>query len=583
MNKNFNFEIVGSQFVTKEGKLVGPFEKLKELVLHNTLNIWKCKTTGKYYCESGAEVDIETKKVFYNTKKSTILRQATAIEMQSIERLDRSNMKDKKKYNQIDEFNNLFKMKSANLNPECDCPSCQSSRLSLSNGINTTLVNNIFAVYNYMIVGLKVDKFVLIDLPDMEKTPVLLQKIILKKLLKDYSKYSNNDTKTLESLIDIEYDLSDALIEKFFIVDDFLKQHNIMSKAEKNQLPVNEQNNLDELSFVNFLHNESKNMSDESKEKYIDTIMSSINNLENFKKLKVLIYDNFTKLEKSDLKIFKQFIINLCINAPKYTKIETIIIYLNIEEYLENEPSNISIAINKYPTKKEIRKASNKMWMHFEDVSDQHKLKDKDFRNLKLLTDFTGKGKNEVIAPKVMRKLFSDEVLEQFLHNIFNDESGQIIVPRKYNKVLEIIIVKILDNKFNVAVKRVEDQVIVKYTSHNDVKEKIITFDIETSGHITEKEKLVEDKLDDFEFGTLMNNFITNSLVVKLIPAEKLSSFRHEVTYGIPGKIFINYKDSNLVDDVNRIIMKSRFKFKINIENFDDNNIMIEYIPVIVK
>lgn len=324
-------------------------------------------------------------------------------------------------------------------------------------------------------------------------------------------------------------------------------------------------------------------MSDESKEKYIDTIMSSINNLENFKKLRVLIYDNFTKLEKSDLKIFKHFIINLCINAPKYTKIETIIIYLNIEEYLENEPSNISIAINKYPTKKEIRKASNKMWMHFEDVSDQHKLKDKGFRDLKLLTDFTGKGEDEVIAPKVMRKLFSEEVLEQFLHNIFNDESGQIIVPRKYDKVLRIIIAKILDNKFNVAVKRVEDQVIVKYTSQYDTKEKIITLDIETSGNITEMEKLVEDKHDDFGFETLMNNFITNSLVVKLIPAEKLSSFRHEVTYGIPGKIFINCKHSNLVDAVNRIIMKSRFKFKINIEDFDDNTIMIEYIPVIVK
>lgn len=232
MNKNFNFEIAGSQFVTKEGKLVGPFEKLKELVLHNTLNIWKCKTTGKHYCESGAEVDIETKKAFYNTKKSTILRQATAIE-------NRSKTKDKKTYKQIDEFNNLFKMKSPKLNPECDCPSCQSSRLSLSNGINTTLVNNIFAVYNYMIDGLKVDKFVLIDLPDMEKTPVLLQKIILKKLLKDYSKYSNNDTKTLESLIDIEYNLSDALIEKFFIIDDFLKQHNIMSKAEKKKKKIN--------------------------------------------------------------------------------------------------------------------------------------------------------------------------------------------------------------------------------------------------------------------------------------------------------------------------------------------------------
>lgn len=624
MNKNFNFEIAGSQFVTREGKLVGPFEKLEALVLHNTLNIWKCKTTEKHYCESGAEIDIETKKAFYNTKKSTILHEATAMDIQAIGRTDRSNKTGTGKSNTLDEKiknNQKFgknktnvefdknKIKSSlefmakkfvdsnngnlfnffgtkivpKLNPECDCPSCQASRLSLSNGINTTLVNNIFAVYNYMIDGLKVDKFILIDLPDMKKTPVLLQRIILQKLLKDYAKYSNNDTKTLESLIDIEQDLSDVLIEKLFTVDDFLKQHNIMSKADRNQLSNNEQNNLDEFAFANFLHRESKNKADQSRGTYIDIIMSSITDLENFKKLKVLINDDFRKFENADLKMFKDFIVNLCIEAPKYTKVKPIIIHLNIEEYLDNDDSPISIAINKYPSKKEIRKASDKMWMPFEDVSDQRKLKDKGFRDLKLLTNFTGKGKNEVIAPKLMRKLFSDEVLEQFLHNIFNDESGSIIVPRKYDKVLGIIITKILDNKFEVNVKRVEDQAIINYTSQYDVKEeKKFTIDIETSGHITKMDELDEDKLDDgLGFETLMNNFITNSLVVKIIPAEKLSSFKHEVTYGIHGKIFINILHVNLVNRINRIILQSRFKFKLTIEEWDKDTIMVEYIPTV--
>lgn len=461
MKKNFNFEIDNSQFVTREGKIVGPFQKLNLFVLHNTLNIWKCKTTGKHYCESGAEIDPETNKAYYNTKKTTILRKATeniieASKLSLNEQSDIDNYKNKIEQRKIEkiskqfiESKNIFKMKSPKIDTECNCPSCQASKLSLSNGINTTLVSNIYAVYNYMVDGLKVDKNKLINLPDMLKTPVIIQRTILKKLISEYLKYSNNDNKTLESLIVDDPNISDIMIEKFFNVDDLLTNHGIMPKADRNELSNNEQNNLEEFTFANFLHRESRNKADQSREKYIDIIIHSISDLEKFKKLKVLINDNFTKFENADLKMFKDFIINLCIEAPKYTKLQNIIIHLNIEEYLDNDDSPISIAINKYPTKKEIRKASDKMFNNLLHFSKTNKPKLFVFKNF-------------------MFKVFPNEVLEKLTNNIKNNNNGSIYIPKKkYKKVLSLITTELVRNNFNINIKIGEDQILMIYTPIN--------------------------------------------------------------------------------------------------------------------